>query len=86
MSTDIETTARTIHDLLRSAPTSSPRHRALHAKGTMADATFTPSGALAGRTTAPHLVSEPSPATVRFSHPSGDPSVPDAVPSARGWP
>ena len=50
----------------------------------MADATFTPSGALGGRTTAAHLVSEPGPATVRFSHPGGDPSVPDAVPSARG--
>ena len=84
MSTDIEATARTIHDLLRSAPTSSPRHRALHAKGAMAQGTFTPSGALAGLTTAPHLVSGPSAATVRFSHPSGDPSVPDAVPSSRG--
>ena len=84
MSTDIEATARTIHDLLRSASVSSPRHRALHAKGTMAEGTFTPSGALGGRTTAPHLVSEPSTATVRFSHPGGDPTVADAVPSGRG--
>ena len=84
MSTDIEATARTIHDLLRSAPTSSPRHRALHAKGAMAQGVFTPSGALAGRTTAPHLISLAIPATVRFSHPSGDPTVPDTVPSGRG--
>ena len=84
MSTDIEATARTIHDLLRSAPTSSPRHRALHAKGAMAQGVFTPSGALTGRTTAPHLISQASPATVRFSHPSGDPSEPDTVPSGRG--
>jgi catalase len=84
MSTDIEATARTIHDRLRSAPTSSPRHRALHAKGTMAEGTFTPSGELVGRTIASHLVSGSSPATVRFSHSGGDPAVPDAVPSGRG--
>ena len=84
MSTDIEATARTIHDVLRSAPTSSPRHRALHAKGSMADGTFAPSGTLAGLTTATHLVGRPGPATVRFSHPGGDPDVSDAVPSGRG--
>jgi catalase len=84
MTADIEATARTIHDVLRSAPTSSPSHRALHAKGVVALGTFHASGALSALTTAPHLVSGPTPATVRFSHPGGDPHVPDAVPSGRG--
>ena len=84
MTTDIEATARTIHEVLRSAPSSSPSHRALHAKGTVALGTFDPSGDLADLTTAPHLVSVSSPATIRFSHPGGDPRVSDAVPSGRG--
>ena len=82
--TDIDATAQAIHDVLRSAPTSSDRHRALHAKGTMARGTFTPTGALADLTTAPHLVVGSTPALVRFSHPGGDPNVADAVPSGRG--
>jgi len=84
MTTDIEATARTIHEVLRSAPSSSRSHRALHAKGTLALGTFDPSGALADLTTAPHLVANSSPATIRFSHPGGDPQVSDAVPSGRG--
>ena len=84
MSSDLAATAQTIHDLLRMAPNSSPGHRALHAKGVVASGTFTASGALAGLTTADHLVRGTTPATARFSHPGGDPGVSDAVPSGRG--
>ena len=84
MTTDIESTARTIHRVLRSAPASSPSHRALHAKGVIAQGTFRASGSLSGRTTAGHLVSGSIPATVRFSHPGSDPNVSDALPSGRG--
>ncbi len=84
MTDDLPATAQLIHDLLRMAPTSSPGHRALHAKGVIATGTFTASGALAGLTTATHLVDGITPATVRFSHPGGDPNVSDAIPSGRG--
>ena len=84
MTDDLPATAQLIHDLLRMAPTSSPGHRALHAKGVIATGTFTASGALAGLTTATHLVEGITPATVRFSHPGGDPNVSDAIPSGRG--
>ena len=84
MTTDIESTARTIHQVLRSVPTSSASHRALHAKGVIARGAFTASGALSGLTTAGHLVSGSTPATVRFSHPGGDPRVSDALPSGQG--
>jgi catalase len=84
MSTDIEATARQIHEILRMAPTSSPTHRALHAKGTIARGTFTASGVLAPLTTAAHLTSGETPAVIRFSHPGVDPAVADSVPSGRG--
>ncbi len=84
MSTDLDATAARIHAALRSAPTSSPSHRALHAKGVLAQGRFTATGALTGRTSAPHLVEGSIPAVVRFSHPGGDPDVADAVPSGRG--
>ena len=82
--TDVDQTARTIHDLLRMAPGASDGHRALHAKGIVAAGTFTTSGALGGRTSAPHLVDGSTDAIVRFSHPGGDPNVSDALPSGRG--
>ena len=84
MTTDIDATAARIHDALRSAPSSSPSHRALHAKGTVAEGRFTPTGELADMTSAAHLVDGSTPAVVRFSHPGADPGVSDAVPSARG--
>lgn len=84
MTTDRETTAHAIHEALRSAPTSSPSHRALHAKGSISRGMFRASGALSTRTSGVHLVSGSTPAIVRFSHTSGDPTVSDAVPSGRG--
>jgi catalase len=50
----------------------------------VASGTFVASGALAGLTTAAHLVVGATPVTVRFSHPGGDPNVSDAIPSGRG--
>jgi catalase len=84
MSDDLDTLAEQIHTILRMAPGSAPDHRALHAKGVVATGTFTAGGGLAGRTTAAHLVEGIVPATVRFSHPGGDPGVSDLLPSARG--
>ena len=86
MDTDLEQIAAQIHELLRSAPTASPSDRALHAKGTIATGTFTASGALAGHTSAAHLQEGTLPATLRFSHPSGDPAVADSIPSGPAWP
>jgi catalase len=84
MGGDLEATAVRIHDALRAAPYASPAHRALHARGTVVAGRFTPSGELGGITRAPHLLGGSTPAVVRFSHPSGDPDVSDAVPSGRG--
>src|SRR6478736_1674794 len=84
MRDDLDALAGRIHDILRMAPGSSPTHRALHAKGVIASGAFTATGALAGRTTAVHLLEGTTPATARFSHPGGDPTVSDTVPSARG--
>ncbi|MEO6779761.1 MAG: catalase family peroxidase [Bradyrhizobium sp.] len=57
-------------------------YRPLHAKGIVCEGTFAPSGRAAWLTRAPHLQSEPSPVTVRFSDFSGVPSVPDGDPTA----
>src|SRR4051812_15480493 len=84
MRDDLDALAGQIHDILRMAPGSSPTHRALHAKGVIASGAFTATGELAGRTTAAHLTDGTTPATARFSHPGGDPSISDTIPSARG--
>jgi catalase len=84
MSSELDATATRIHEALRSVPASSTTHRALHAKGIVAEGRFTPTGELAGHTTARHLVEGSTPALVRFSHPGADPEIADAVPSARG--
>ncbi len=84
MRSDLDDVAARIHDILRAAPTSSPQHRALHAKGTTAIGVFHASGELDGFTTTQHLLSGSTPATLRFSHPGGDPAAPDPLPSARG--
>lgn len=81
---ELDAIARQIHELLRAASASSPTHRALHAKGTIASGTFLASGALDGLTVASHLVAGATPATVRFSYPTGDPDAADSIPSGRG--
>jgi catalase len=52
--------------------------RANHAKGIMAEGTFTPSAEAAGISKAPHLQSAASPVLVRFSNATGVPTIPDA--------
>jgi catalase len=61
-----------------------PRHRALHAKGTLYSGTFTATPEAASLTRAVHLQGEPVRATVRFSNGGGDPKVPDYAPDVRG--
>jgi catalase len=58
--------------------------RALHAKGTLLEGTFTATEAAAQLTRAKHMQGEPVKATVRFSNGSGDPDAPDYGPEVRG--
>lgn len=58
--------------------------RAAHAKGICCDATFTATPEAATVTVAPHMQGAPTPATVRFSHGSGDPNATDAGREPRG--
>ena len=52
--------------------------RANHAKGIMAEGTFTPSAEAAGVSKAPHLQGAASPVLVRFSDATGVPTIADA--------
>jgi catalase len=61
-----------------------PRHRALHAKGTLYSGTFTATPEGARLTRAAHMQGEPVRATVRFSNGGGNPDVPDYAPDVRG--
>jgi catalase len=61
-----------------------PRHRALHAKGTLLRGTFTATKHAAELTRAPHMQGEPVPVTARFSNAGGNPNVPDYQPDVRG--
>jgi catalase len=58
--------------------------RALHAKGTLLEGTFTATEAAAKLTRAQHMQGEPVKAIVRFSNGSGDPDDPDYGPEVRG--
>jgi catalase len=57
-----------------------PGFRAVHAKGTLCAATFTPSEDAKGLTRAAHFQDGPVRAHVRFSNGSGDPAAPDFEP------
>ena len=61
-----------------------PRHRALHAKGSLCSGTFTATPEAARLTRAAHMQGEPTRATVRFSNGGGNPGIPDWVPDVRG--
>jgi catalase len=61
-----------------------PRHRALHAKGTLYSGTFTATPEGARLTRAAHMQGDPVRATVRFSNGGGNPNVPDYAPDVRG--
>jgi catalase len=60
------------------------RSRALHAKGTWCEGTFTATGEAAKLSRAAHLSGQAVPALLRFSNGSGDPESHDAVREARG--
>jgi len=57
-------------------------HRAVHAKGTVTEGTFTATSEAAALSTAAHLQGDPVKATVRFSNASGNPHTSDANPIA----
>jgi catalase len=61
-----------------------PGYRALHAKGTLFQGTFTPTPAAARLSRAAHLQDGPVPLTARVSNGSGDPDDPDYTPDVRG--
>lgn len=61
-----------------------PRHRALHAKGTLYTGTFTATPKAARLSRAAHMQGEAVRTTVRFSNGGGDPNVPDYAPDVRG--
>ena len=59
-------------------------HRAVHAKGVLCAATFTPTASASALSRAPHFAGLQARAHVRFSNGSGDPTVPDPTRDARG--
>jgi catalase len=59
-----------------------PGFRPAHAKGVLLTGTFRPTAAAAELSTAPHLVRESTPVTVRFSNATGIPLMPDGSPDA----
>ena len=60
-------------------------YRALHAKGTVAKGTFTPTEQGAELTRAAHMHSGTLPVVVRFSNGAGDPTHGDFLPDPRGF-
>lgn len=63
---------------------SHPKHRALHARGTFYEGTFTASDEAAGLTTAAAFSGTPTPVVVRWSNGSGNPRHSDRGPDVRG--
>jgi catalase len=63
---------------------SHPGHRAVHAKGVLCAATFTPTESASALSRAPHFAGPTVRAHVRFSNGGGDPSVPDGTRDVRG--
>jgi catalase len=59
-----------------------PGFRPAHARGVMLTGTFTPSPDAASLTRAPHITSDSTPVTARFSNSTGLPQIPDNDPNA----
>jgi len=76
--------AERLVDGLNTTYGSHPGHRAVHAKGILCAATFTPTASAAALSRAPHFAGDAVRAHVRFSNGGGDPSVPDGTRDARG--
>lgn len=74
-------------DATEAANTAFGRHagfRALHAKGTLLNGTFTATPEAATLTRAAHMQGDPVAATIRVSNGSGNPRLPDYAPDVRG--
>lgn len=61
-----------------------PHRRALHAKGSWLEGTFTATSASAALSRAAHLQGAPIPVLVRVSNGAGNPKLPDYAPDVRG--
>ena len=59
-------------------------HRAVHAKGVLCAAMFTPTDSASALSRAAHFAGPPVRAHVRFSNGAGDPTIPDSTRDARG--
>lgn len=72
--------AREVVDAMKLSGAVHDGHRAVHAKGTLCAATFTPTPQAANLSTAAHFQGEPVRAHVRFSNGAGNPDAPDYEP------
>ncbi len=77
-------TPREAIDTINARFGSHARHRALHAKGSWCEGTFTATPAAARLSRAVHLQGEPVPVLARVSNGGGDPRIPDYAPDVRG--
>ncbi|MEY2568262.1 MAG: catalase [Actinomycetota bacterium] len=75
-----EAMAREVIDALKEIGAAHDGHRAVHAKGTLCAAEFTPTPEAATLSTAAHFRGPPVRAHVRFSNGAGDPDAPDYEP------
>ncbi|MEO6471234.1 MAG: catalase family peroxidase [Aeromicrobium sp.] len=71
-------------DIIHARFGSHPRTRALHAKGTWLEGTFTATPESAAISRAAHLQGTPVPVLARVSNAEGNPRVPDYAPDVRG--
>jgi catalase len=71
-------------DFITLAGGAHPGYRINHAKGIVLTGTFTPSPGATALSRAPHLSAPSTPVIVRFSDPTGVPTIPDKDPHA--WP
>jgi catalase len=71
-------------EAIRGTGGAQPGYRALHAKGTLYDGTFTASPEAASLSRATHLDGSTVPALIRFSNGSGDHAQRDGSPGVRG--
>jgi catalase len=71
-------------DAIRDTGGTRPGYRALHAKGTLYDGTFTATPDASRLSRARHLDGSPVPSLIRFSNGSGNPAQRDGLPQVRG--
>lgn len=71
-------------DIIHARFGSHPHRRALHAKGSWLEGTFTAAPAAANLSRAAHLQGIPTPVLARVSNGAGNPRLPDYAPDVRG--